>query len=412
MLKADVIIIGAGIIGLSIAWQIARRSNLKVLVLEKGVGVGEGSTGASSAICRHRYSKTEMVNFARDGINAYRHWAEFTGLSQPRAQFHQHGVLWMPGQDSQWAPREQARLDELGVAAQVLDDTDLVRRFPALSACTQLVDVVLGQEHQCRGGGLHLLESEGGYVDPVAAAEDLVEACESGGVTVKFNAKVAEVSVNSGQVSGVTLADGAAIQSERVINAAGPWCNGFFRSLGLALPWRLSPVRIQVLYIDRPETLVGEIPASVDMTNGVYFRLQNRGQQLVVGSALEADEREGVENPDEFERFADERFTQEKLHALHHRIPSLPYRGAINSYCGLYTMNLDDVHPIIGPTSLPGFIAVNGFSGHGFKLAPAVGSMVAQWLTGISTSFDTQVAMDFFALDRKPIESDSKSVLA
>jgi len=408
----DIVIIGAGIIGLSIAWQIARRCNLKVLVLEKGAGIGEGSTGASSAVCRHRYTRTEMVHLARDGIHAYRHWSEFTGLEHPRAQFHQTGVLWMPGQDCEWAPREHKRMVELGIATTVLDDSDLNRLFPAFSSCTLPADLVSGEEHNCHGGSSHLLELQGGYIDPVAAAEDLAQACRGKGVELRFNAAVSKITTEGDHVSGVKLADGTSISAAQVVNASGPWCNQLFRSVGLELPWTLVPTRIQILYIDRPAELVGDIPVSVDMANGIYFRTQNRGQQLVVGSTLEEDERELVENPDEFNRFADDSFTHAKLHALHHRFPALPYRGAITGYCGLYTMNREDVHPIVGVTGPTGLIAANGFSGHGFKLAPAVGSLVAQLLTGKTTDFDTPVSIDFFAIDRVPIDLGSKSVLA
>jgi glycine/D-amino acid oxidase-like deaminating enzyme len=85
-MKYDITIVGAGIIGLSIAFQLARRSNLKILVLEKGAAVGEGSTGASSAVCRTRYSIDDMLHLARDGIAAYQDWQTFTGLSNPRAR--------------------------------------------------------------------------------------------------------------------------------------------------------------------------------------------------------------------------------------------------------------------------------------------------------------------------------------
>ena len=412
MHNKDVIIIGAGIIGLSIAWQIARRSRLKVLVLEKGNAIGEGSTGASSAVCRHRYTRTEMVHMARDGINAYRNWQQFTGLKQPRAEYQQDGVLWMPGEDAGWAPREHQRMAELGIATTVLDDSDLKQRFPAFSACTLAADTVTAEEHHCRGGGQHLLELEGGYIDPVAAANDLAEACRNSGVELRFNTAVEEVITVGGRVNAVKLGDSTVINAGQVVNACGPWCNAIFHSLGLDLPWALTPTRIQILYIDRPNELKGHIPVSVDMNNGIYFRTQNRGQQLVVGSTLEEDEQEIVANPDKFNRFADDSFTRAKLHALHHRFPGLPYRGAIRGYCGLYTMNREDVHPIIGETAIPGFIAANGFSGHGFKLAPAVGSLVARLLTGKTTDFDTQVPISFFATNRRPIDLESKSVLA
>ncbi|RLA58560.1 MAG: hypothetical protein DRR04_10680 [Gammaproteobacteria bacterium] len=416
MQHKDVVIIGAGIIGLSIAWQVARRSDLKVLVLEKGSAIGEGSTGASSAVCRYRYTRTEMVYLARDGINAYRHWSQFTGLKQPRAEFHQHGVLWMPGEDREWSQREHKRMAELGIATAVLEDAELKRLFPAFNPCTLAADTVADladdQAHNCRGGGAHLLELEGGYIDPVAAAEDLLEACRGKGVEVRFNAAVAEVTTVGGRVDGVRLANGETVSCAHVVNASGPWCNTILGSLGLKLPWTLTPTRIQVLYLDRPTELRGDIPVTVDMSSGIYFRLQNRGQQLVVGSTLEEDEQEVVANPDEFNRFADDHFTHARIHALHHRLPSLPYRGAIKGYCGLYTINREDVHPIIGESAISGFFAVNGFSGHGFKLAPAVGSLVARLLTGKSLDFDTEVPIEFFALDRQPIDLGSKSVLA
>ncbi|MEO7602396.1 MAG: FAD-dependent oxidoreductase [Sphingomicrobium sp.] len=91
---ADVIIIGAGIIGLSTAFQIARRSALKIVVLEKGPGLGERSTGASSAVCGFRYSRPEMVQLAKNGIEAYRNWSEYLGAATPRARFTNDGG-WM-----------------------------------------------------------------------------------------------------------------------------------------------------------------------------------------------------------------------------------------------------------------------------------------------------------------------------
>ena len=79
-------------------------------------------------------------------------------------------------------------------------------------------------------------------------------------------------------------------------------------------------------------------------------------------------------------------------------------------YCGLYTTNREDVHPIVGPTDVDGFWVANGFSGHGFKLAPAIGSMVAKAVTG--NSLASEVPLSFFSIDREPIELELKSVLA
>jgi len=411
-MKYDITIVGAGIIGLSIAFQLARRSNLKILVLEKGAAVGEGSTGASSAVCRTRYSIDDMLHLARDGIAAYQDWQTFTGLSNPRAQFHNDGVLWMPGADQGWADTEHARLQAHGIASTVLDDQAFKARFPGLSNCTRSPDLLTGEEHHCQDGGRQLLELDGGYVDPVAAAQDLLEASRKRGVDVLFNAPVADIDYQTGAVKGLTLADGRSIATPMVINAAGPWCRHLFNAAGLASGWDLVPTRIQVLYLDRPKEVTGNIPVTVDMAGGIYFRTQNRGQQLVVSSVLEEDEREAVDNPDSYNLQPDDNFRDEKLHILHHRLPALPYRGKIRGYCGLYTVNRDDVHPILGATELPGFWVANGFSGHGFKLAPAIGSLVAQAITGDAIDFDTAVPASLFAIDRQPIAMASRSVLA
>lgn len=408
----DLAIAGAGIIGLSIAWQIARRSRMRVLVVEKGASVGEGSTGASSAICRYRYSTDEMLNFARDGIHAYRNWAAFTGLKSPTATFNADGVLWMPGSDSGWAVREHTRLENCGIATALLDDRELADRFPGLNPCVIAPDLETGREHDCRAGGRHLLELDGGWIDPVAAASDLVEACRSAGVEVRFNTRVCGIEQQGGRISGIQLTGGDAVATPLLVNAAGPWCADLFAAAGLTSKWELTPTRIQVLYLDLPAEVPGPIPVAVDMEGGIYFRTQNRGQQLVVSSVLEEDEREAVMEPDHYRLEPDDRFQQLKLHLLHHRIPKLPYRGKVRGYCGLYTVNRDDVHPILGSTALEGFWVANGFSGHGFKLAPAVGSMLARAITGIANDFDTAVPLSHFSIDREPIVLRSKSVLA
>lgn len=411
MTRHDVIILGAGIIGLSIAWQIARRSKLSVLVLERAPSLGAGSTGASSAVLRHRYSTDHMTTVARDGIALYRQWQAFTGLSDPAASFQHDGILWLPG-DTEWAAREQQRLNALSIRAEVLNDRDLQTRFPALSPCVRTPDVETGEAHACEGGGQHLLEPDAGWMDPVLAAEDLRRACLHAGVTVQVNAEVTTVLTDGGRVSGVQLASGDCYAASTVVNAMGPWCLPLYRKLGLDIRWDIAPIRIQVLYLDRPEALTGHIPVTADIPGGIYFRTQNRGQQLIVSSVLESDERETVDDPDTLRRETDTEFEQRKLHMLHHRLPAMPYRGKVRGYCGLYTTNRDDVHPILGETELSGLWAANGFSGHGFKLAPQIGAMLASAITQTALSDDTTVPLSTYGINRQPINLPSKSVLA
>ncbi len=409
---ADIVVVGAGIIGMSIALQLARRTRARIVVVDKGLGPGEGSTGASSAVCRHRYTRTETTTLARDGIFAYRHWPEFLELRDPVARFHNHGVLWFGGLDSEWPDREAQRLHSLGIRAAVLDDRALAARFPALSACVEPPDIASGAPHACRGGGRHLFEPDGGYVDPVDALQDLIAAARARGVEVRFRAKVAGIPVEHGAAKGVVLADGTRLASDLLVNAAGPWCNAVFALAGLPCPWPLQPTRIQMAVVDRASDILGDIPVCADPTGGIYFRTQNRGQQLIVGSVREEDEQEQVADPDDYPAYADDDFVRTKLYLLQHRIPTGARPSGVRGYSGLYTMNRSDVHPVVGATPLRGFYVANGFSGHGFKLAPAIGSLIAREITGQTIGFDTSVDRRFLAFDRSPIALPSKNVLA
>jgi glycine/D-amino acid oxidase-like deaminating enzyme len=404
------VVVGAGIIGSSIAYQLARRG-VSVIAVDKGLGPAEGSTGASSSICRCRYTNPEVVRLAFYGQEALGDWSEFTGLKQTRSDLHRAGVIWMMGETTEKVEGDTARLLSQGVDAEGLGPEDVTGLFPAVSNCAEPFDLTGEVEHICRPGEAFLYEPRGGYADPVGANEDLIEATRARGGEVRFNSQVMGFLRDGERVTGVTLSDGSSISADLVINAAGPWCNTLNEMAGADIRWTLTPTRIQTVYRPWPEDL-GALPIGMDAVMGVYFRPESAGRQIMVGSVIAEDEEEIIEDPDDFKRVPDAEYTQMKLAAFHHRIPSLEPRGQVTGIAGLYTINREDVHPIVGPTGIDGFWVANGFSGHGFKLAPAIGSMIAQAVSGEQTGFDTDVPMGFFAVDREPIDVDVKSVLA
>jgi sarcosine oxidase, subunit beta len=410
-MTADVVVVGGGIIGSSIAYQLARHGIKDVVLLDKGLGPAEGSTGASSSICRCRYSNPEVVRLAFHGQETYGNWSEFLQSPDPRSGLNRIGVLWMMGEDTEKVDNDVAKLVGEGVAAESVAPDGVQDMFPSLSSCTVPLDMTGEVEHVCSSEGAFLFESEGGYAEPVGANQDLLDAARVAGVDVRFRSKVVDVVKSNGSVGGVKLADGAEISAGLVINAAGPWCNQLNEIAGVDLRWHLTPTRIQTVYRDWPAEL-GPLPVGSDFSTGSYFRPESGGQQVLIGSVLAEDEEEIVDDPDDYKRSPDAEFTQMKLAAFHHRIPALEPRGQISGIAGLYTINREDVHPVVGPTEVDGFWVVNGFSGHGFKLAPAIGSMVAQAISGETMELDTDVPMDFLAVDREPIGVETKSVLA
>jgi sarcosine oxidase subunit beta len=409
--SADIVIVGGGIMGMSIAYQVTRRSSMSVVVLEKGTGLGEGSTGGSSAITRQRYSKAESVRIAREGNVVWRNWSEYTGLSDPVGRFHDIGVLWMMNESVAEVATDRDRLVAEGVDAVMVDANELKRLYPGLSACMVPFDLTGEVEHQCEDGAAFLIERDTGFFDATGALADVATAAASAGVDIRMRSEVVDVRTAGGRALGVDLADGTRIDSGLVVNAAGPWCNRINAMAGFEMEWSLVPTRIQVIYRALPAEVARPIPVVGDAAGGIYFRPETGGGQILVGSILEEDEMEGVD-PDDYNPAADRAFIDLKIHALHHRIPELPYLGVLGGMASLYTVNRQDVLPIVGPTPIEGFAMANGFSGHGFKESQMIGSMMAQWITGERADFDTDVPMDFFAFDREPVEIEDHTVLA
>lgn len=409
-MTADIVVVGAGVVGASIGYQIARRSDLKVLVVDKAAGPAEGSTGASSAISRCRYTLPEVVRLAYHGQRAYGDWASFTGLDEPRCRLNRVGVVWMLGHAAAEVDLEVSRLRGQGADVERIDAERLAELFPALSSCGIRVDPRRPGAHECASGEAFLFEPTGGYADPVGATQDLIEAARLAGAEVRFRSGVVGVRRSGERVTGVELEDGTQVDSGLVVNAAGPWCTQINSLADVANRWTLITTRVQVLYRGWPSDL-GPLPVTVDGSTQIYFRPDGQ-DRVLVGSTSEEDESEAVDNPDDFKRSPDGSFRALKMAAFHHRVPNLAARGEITGVAGLYTVNREDVHPILGPSGVEGFWLANGFSGHGFKLAPMIGSMIAQALTGEKASHDTDVDMGIFAVDRVPIPVAAKNVLA
>ena len=410
----EAVIIGAGVMGASTAMHLASAGLKKVVVLEKGPGVGFGSTGKSTACIRQTYSNYEVCLMAFEALQFFRNWSDFTGLKETRADFRNCGVVFLMDPKAPSLPKIMENHQRAGVQFSLLDAQERKNRFPDLSFCSELLDLG-ADDHRCSEEAITLYEPEGGFADPVGTAQDMLEVATRLGATVFFRSKVTTVLQQGGRVCGVEVDQNGTKETyhtPRVVNCAGPWAMGINAAAGFPLEERLVATRNQIVCKRFSEPLRGGIPMVVDMINGIYFRNDPTGTQIVVGSVKEEEENEVVSDPDHYNEVADAPFREQKLTLLNHRVPTFRTRGEITSYSGLYTVNQNDYHPIIDESDLKGFFPVCGFSGHGFKLSPVVGNLVARKVLGQWGRGRTAVPEGFFDKNRPPLTTHWGGVMA
>lgn len=398
----DVVIVGAGIIGSSIAYQIARRSQLKVLVVDKAAGPAAGSTGASVAISRCRYTVPEVVRLAYRSQLAYRSWSDFTGLKDPISSYTEMGALWVFDRTVDQLAAEHERLHSNGVAVEILSAKDVLDRWPELDLCIEPIDFEAVDKHQCRQGEFFLYEVEAGIADPAGANADLIAASKREGVDVRFGIGVADVVTDKGRVVGVRLDSGDEVRCGLVVNAAGPWCNQINQMAGAQKRWTLTPTRVQLVLREWGDT-DPRLPITFDGSTDGCYRMERSGEQILLVSPEIPSFMEATKNPDDFRISPDRECVEATLAAFQHRAPGVRHIGTTTGICGLYTINEQDSHPIVGPSEIQGLWLANGFSGHGFKLAPGIGAMVARTITGAEAPYDPDIPDDLFAIDRTPL---------
>ena len=405
----DAIVIGGGIIGVSSAWQLARRG-LRVAILEKGPHVASGSTGQSSAVVRQRYANIQVVQLAYWSLQMFQNWCERLELKENRCGFLPVGVVWLPGSDGDDAGESTRQFQQAGAAGGLYGVDELRSRYPSLNFCTRALDMT-GLDHDCADPREIFWEPEGGCADPQGTTEDLLQAGRGKGVELFVGHEVTGIETAAGGgFSAVHCANGEVFSCKLLLNACGPWCQRVNEMVGVTLPMQMRPTRVQIAMRNRPADVVGEIPVFVSEADQIYSRPEANGQQFIVGSTAPEDECEPVDDPDNFDTDASLEFRERMMHKLHHRF-AMKSRGTVRGYAALYTVNTDDWHPIIDAVGPDGYFVANGFSGHGFKLGPSVGALIGRMMSGVELSDDPPVDVRYFAADRKPLTS-SGGVLA
>lgn len=354
-----VVIIGAGVIGCSLAFHLARYGHNDVTVLDAGA-IGDGSTASATGGIRQQFSSSVNASIAHEAVQYFEHFEDLVG--EP-FDFRQHGYLFLLGSAEQYAQFEQnAQMQRAeGIDVKLLRPDELGDIVPSLN-----VD------------GLHggAFTPDDGSGSPADAVQAFASQARRHGVRILQNTAVLGIGQDSnGRVRQVRTSD-ATYPAEVVINAAGPWARSVGKMVGLDLP--VEPHPRQAFSIGPLPQLQPHMPLTVDLLTGSYVHPE------VHGGIIGGNDRDTPRGEDATVRWD---LIEELTIALVHRFPWMEEATVRSGWCGLREMTPDD-HAIVGPCEVPGWWNAVGFSGHGFMQAPVVGDHVARWLLGHSDRRD------------------------
>ena len=394
--RYDGIIIGAGIIGGCIGFELAKRG-LRTLNIDKLPAAGYGSTSETCGIIRFHYSTPAGVALAREGYYYWLDWPKYIGVVDEAgmAQYRNTGALIIKTPKNHHLKHVMASLDELKVAYDDLDAEGIARLFPALD--TRQYGPPVGPNDPRFGqptgsaltGAIYLPES--GYInDPQLSCHNVQRAAEARGGTFLFNARVVDIIITGGRAAGVRLADGTEIHAPIVINAAGPHSYQINRMAGVegGMKIKTRPLKQEVAHVPAPAGLDYNLQGLLisDGDVGCYSRPEVGNNVLIGSEDPECDVLEYVDDPDTYDKNFTEQWRTQIIRKAQ-RIRDLPIPNKRQGLVSLYDQS-DDWIPIYDTSDLPGFYMAVGTSGNQYKNGPTVGILMTELITRVEAGHD------------------------
>ncbi len=385
MNQPDAIIIGTGVIGAAIAFEMSK-AGWKTLSLDRNAQVGHGSTAGSCAIIRMHYSTLDGTAFAWEGYHYWRDWANYLGLPDTAdlAQFRETGCLVVKTEANGFLEKHKKYSAELDCPFEEWTPERITERLPIYSLdsfapARRMDDPEFGQPNGDRIQGAVFWPKAGYVTDPALSAQNLMDAAKLHGAEVRTGADVREILSQQGRVAGVRLASGEEIHAKVVVNVAGPgsaFVNEMAGVLG-DMTIRTRPLRQEVVHVPAPEGFDFESQGTIvsDSDIALYCRPEH-GNHILIGSEDPAcDPHQWCEDDVSYNHdFTDQWTTQAMRYAQ--RVPSLGIPSRTRGVVDLYDASTDWI-PIYDKSSLPGFYMACGTSGNQYKNAPIAGKMMA-----------------------------------
>jgi glycine/D-amino acid oxidase-like deaminating enzyme len=356
--RAQVVIIGGGVTGASTAYHLAQRGARDVVLVEKEF-LASGPTGRSSACVRQHYTTPETCRMV---LQALRFFERFEDLTKGRtAGFVRTGYLL--GVDDRLRKQMEASValqQSVGIDTRLVTPAELRDIEPRL----RVDDLTAG-----------CYEPESGYADPAQTTAGLAAAARDMGVRVMEQTVVTGIRTEGDRIVAVETSKGA-IAARKVVNAAGTWAAGVGRMVGLDIP--IAVCRHKIALVAWPEDARRPHPMVYDFVNNIYTRPET-GDMILVGP-LDSEELDDRADPDAYREGLNLDESTDLLARGASRFPVLERGWVAKHYAGCFDV-APDWHPVIDEVGPEGFFVAAGFSGHGFKLSPAVGDMVAKLVT-------------------------------
>lgn len=370
--QADVIIIGGGIHGASLAFHLTQLG-VRPLVLEKSF-TASGATGRSSGLVRMHYDLEPESRLAWASFAYFRHWAEMVGGD---CGFTRTGFVQIVAPEYEAQLRANVLLHQrIGIPSLLVTAADVARLAPAFVTDDFTVAAY---------------EPESGYADPSATVNGFLAAARQKGARLVQGCAVTAVATTDSRVTGVITNKGE-FAAPIVVNAAGPWARQVGAMVGLDLP--ITTWRHDTMFIRRPTAVAATHPTVIDMANSMYFRPETGGLTLV---GLEDGNPLG-QSPDGDADHAAPGFVERAVERICRRMPQME-AGSLHSAHSGFDGLTPDQRAIIGAAGPEGYYLACGFSGTGFKIGPAVGAALAELIVnGTAETVDiTPFALSRFA---------------
>ncbi len=373
----EVVIVGGGIEGAAAAWALAERGVTDVLVVERST-VGSGMTGKSSGIVRCHYGVSSLAAMATVGLEVFEKPEQFFGEGITDIGFRQTGYVVGVGEPNVESLRSSlAAQRAVGVQTEEIDRTEVAKLWPYADL---------------EPFGAFAFEARGGFGDAYQTAQAFAISARSAGVRIRQGTAMTDLLVDGDRVTGVRLADGTDVAAGTVVVATGVWTRKLLSRYAIDVPIRV--IREQLVMI-APGIDVGPVPVFSDLVSLQYIRPEPGGELLFGNSDLSHGEEV---NPDFYSNRATDAFVESTVERVGTRFPGLPDAAVTGSYAGCYDVT-PDWNPVISRTSVDGLVVAAGFSGHGFKIAPAVGRLIADLVVD-GRSADPRIPETDFRLSR------------